>query len=346
MRADSRRIIPRTGQYITALGLGSAPLGGLYSPVATPQALDIVKTAWVNGIRYFDTAPMYGLGRAEHLIGHQLRMQQEQEATTSWVLATKVGRLMQTAHAGRQLPPIPPKNPLDPGWHNGLSFQEIFDYSYDGIMRSYEDSQQRLGFPTIDMLYVHDIGILTHGDLHIFHWQNLTKGGGFKALNQLKSAGNIKGFGLGVNEWQVIRDALDETDLDCCLLAGRYTLLDQSAAPDFLDLAIKRNVAILAAGVFNSGILAATSPVDQKFNYATASDDILQRVEKIKNLCQAFGVAIAGAAMHFPLRHKAITAIVVGAKTPEQIQQNIDLFNTPIAEEFWQEFNKHLSDTQ
>ncbi len=213
--ATTPRPIGKTGLSITALGFGTAPLGGLYADVPAAQAVEVIQAAWDAGIRYFDTAPMYGLTRAEHLVGQVLR-----EHEGSFALSTKVGRLMTNQRAGRQLPPEPPKNPLDPGWWNGLPFREVFDYSYDAIMRSYDDSQQRLGMRKIDLLYVHDIGRVTHADLHDHHWGQLTKGGGFRALQELKAAGDIKGFGLGVNEWEAIRDALEETDLDCCMLAG------------------------------------------------------------------------------------------------------------------------------
>src|SRR5579875_932173 len=197
--ATTPRPVSRTNLTVTALGLGTAPLGGLYADVPLPQALDVLDCAWERGIRYFDTAPMYGLTRSEHLTGHVLR-----EKSEPFVISTKVGRLMTNARAGRALPPEPPKNPLDPGFHNALPFREIFDYSYDAIMRSYDDSQQRLGMRKIEILFVHDIGRVTHGPLHDHHWSQLTKGGGFRALAELKAAGNIAGFGLGVNEWEAI----------------------------------------------------------------------------------------------------------------------------------------------
>lgn len=325
------RKVADTGLEVTALGIGSAPLGGLYADVPTHQALEVLEAAWDAGIRYFDTAPMYGLTRAEHLVGQVLR-----EKAGPRAISTKVGRLMTTERAGRKLPPAPPKNPLDPGWWNGLNFREVFDYSYDGVMRSFDDSRQRLGFPEIDLLYVHDIGRVTHGDLHEHHWAALTAGGGFRALQELKAAGDIKGFGLGVNEWQPIRDALEETDLDCCMLAGRYSLLDQDAAEVFLPLAQKRNVALALGGVFNSGILAAPKDGRRKFNYADAAPDIVARVEALRAVCEEFGVPLAAAAIRFPMRHPAVTCVVVGAKTAAQLKQNVAWFDSPVPEALWQ----------
>ncbi|WP_210526169.1 aldo/keto reductase [Rubellimicrobium arenae] len=334
LRATTPRPLGRTGLTVTALGIGTAPLGGLYADVPTSQALDMLSAAWAAGIRYFDTAPMYGNGRSEHLVGQVLR-----EVEGDVVLSTKVGRLMCSERAGRGLPPAPPKNPLDPGWWNGLNFREVFDYSYDGIMRSFDDSQQRLGFPTIDLLYVHDIGRVTHADLHEHHWGALTTGGGFRALAELRAAGDIRGFGLGVNEWQAIRDAIEETDLDCAMLAGRYSLLDRDAAETFLPLAQRAGVAMVLAGVFNSGILAAPAGGRRKFNYADADPRVIARVEDLRAVCDRHGVPLAAAAIQFPMRHPAVSCVVIGAKTAAQLHQNIAWFETPLPDGLWAELD-------
>ncbi|MGR3823950.1 MAG: aldo/keto reductase [Salipiger marinus] len=341
LTATTPRPLAQTGLSVTALGLGSAPLGGLYADVPRADALATLQRAWDLGIRYFDTAPMYGLTRAEHLVGHVLR-----ESDDSYVLSTKVGRLMTTARGGRDLPPEPPKNPLDPGFHNALPFREVFDYSYDAIMRSYDDSQQRLGLRRIDLLYVHDIGPVTHGDAHAHHWQALTKGGGFRALQELKAAGDIRGFGLGVNEWQVIRDALEETDLDCCMLAGRYSLLDRDAEDTFLPLAAQRGVALALGGVYNSGILAAPKGGRRKFNYADAPAEIVAKVEALRSVCDDHGVPLAAAAIRFPMRHPAVSCVVIGAKTPDQLQQNVDWFGTDLPDSLWSDLDHALSSSQ
>lgn len=338
LTATTRRPVGQTGLELTALGVGSAPLGGLYADVPTAQALDMLNTAWDLGLRYFDTAPMYGLTRAEHLVGQVLRGKDG-----SHVLSTKVGRLMTTERAGRALPPAPPKNPLDPGWWNGLPFREVFDYSYDGVMRSYDDSQQRLGLDRLDILYVHDIGRVTHGDLHDHHWAALTKGGGFRALQELKAAGNIRGFGLGVNEWQVIRDALEETDLDLCMLAGRYSLLDRDAGETFLPLAQARGVALVLAGVYNSGILAAPKGGRTKFNYADADPAIIAQVEALRGVCDDYGVPLAAAAIRFPMRHPAATCVVIGAKTAAQLKQNVEWFDTDLPDAIWADLDSALA---
>ncbi|MDX3974843.1 aldo/keto reductase [Shinella sp.] len=338
LTATSRRKIASTGLEVTALGIGSAPLGGLYADVPTGQALDMLQSAWDLGIRYFDAAPMYGLTRSEHLVGQVLR-----EQDGSHVLSTKVGRLMTTERAGRKLPPEPPKNPLDPGWWNGLPFREVFDYSYDGVMRSYDDSQQRLGTNRIDILYVHDIGRITHAELHDHHWGALTKGGGFRALQELKSAGDIHGFGLGVNEWEVIRDALEETDLDVSMLAGRYSLLDRDAGETFLPLAQKRGMSLVLAGVYNSGILAAGRDGRKKFNYADADPKVVARVEALRAVCDDYGVPLAAAAIRFPMRHPAATCVVIGAKTAAQLRQNVEWFDTDLPDSIWADLDTALA---
>ncbi len=337
LTATTPRAIGQTGLAVTALGVGSAPLGGLYADVPTGQAIEMLETAWDLGIRYFDTAPMYGLTRAEHLVGQVLR-----DKDGSHVLSTKVGRLMTTDRAGRTLPPEPPKNPLDPGWWNGLPFREVFDYSYDGVMRSYDDSQQRLGMRQIDLLYVHDIGRVTHADLHDHHWSALTKGGGFRALQELKAAGNIRGFGLGVNEWEVIRDALEETDLDVSMLAGRYSLLDRDAGETFLPLAQQRGMSLVLAGVYNSGILAAPKGGRRKFNYADADPAVVARVEALRKVCDDYDVPLAAAAIRFPMRHPATTCVVIGAKTAAQLAQNVAWFNTDLPEAIWDDLDLAL----
>ena len=341
LTAATRRPVGDTGLEITALGIGSAPLGGLYADVPAAQAVEMLEPAWDLGIRYFDTAPMYGLTRSEHLVGQVLR-----ERDGGHAISTKVGRLMTTERAGRRLPPEPPKNPLDPGWWNGLPFREVFDYSYDGVMRSFDDSQQRLGMDRIDILYVHDIGRVTHAELHDHHWGALTRGGGFRALRELKAAGDIKAFGLGVNEWEVIRDALEETDLDISMLAGRYSLLDRDAGETFLPLALERGVSLVLAGVYNSGILAAPKGGRRKFNYADADPAVVARVEALRSVCDDHGVPLAAAAIRFPTRHPATTCVVIGAKTAAQLRQNVEWFDTDLPETIWADLDRALEEAR
>lgn len=329
MQVSERRQVTRTGLKVTALGLGCAAFGGLYREAPLADARAALQAAWDRGIRYFDAAPMYGLGRAEHILGDFLR--EGVGDATEAVVSTKAGRLMVSPRPGRAVAAAP-KNPFDSGWVNGLNFVEVFDYSHDGIMRSFDDSQQRLGRPEIDLIFLHDIGRVTHGDRNEGHWQDLTNGG-FRALEELRAGGVIKGFGLGVNEGAVIEAAMEEADLDCCLLAGRYTLLDRDGA-GLLDKTAKRGVSIVAGGVFNSGILAGG---DAKFNYADAPPDIVQRVERLHALCASHGVPLGAAAIQFPLRHPGVTSVVIGARTARTLNTSADWFETPIPEALWAE---------
>lgn len=249
------------------------------------------------------------------------------------VVSTKVGRLFYNARPGRLLPPLPPKNPLDPGWENGLPFQEVFDYTYDGIMRSFDDSQQRMGRDKFGFLFVHDIGVLTHGEANPEHWKNLTSGG-FKALTELREAGLIAGFGLGVNEHEVISDALDEVHLDCCLLAGRHSLLEQNAVP-LMDRAHKAGTSIIIGGVFNSGILATGTSGDIKFNYKDAPQEIVEKTQALEKVCDDFGVDLGAAAIQFPYFHPSVASVLVGAKHPDRMRQSVSWFEQDIPAELW-----------
>ena len=330
MQVSERRSVGKTGLEVTALGMGTAAMGGLYAPVSAEASLAALEAAWAAGIRHFDSAPMYGLGRSEHLLGHFLR--EKAEAAT---VSTKVGRLMARERPGRPLPPAPPKNPLDSGWHNGLTFREIFDYSYDGIMRSFDDSGQRTGLEKLDLLFVHDIGTVTHGEAQAAHWSALTKGGGFRALDELRTAGLITGFGLGVNEAAIVLDAMNEATLDCTLLAGRHTLLEQQALP-LLEKARETGMGIMIAGVFNSGILAAGPTGHRKFNYQDVPEDIARRVEALSAACDRFGVPLAAAAIQYPLRNPAVTTVLIGPRDAEQVRQNVAWFEQDVPAELWE----------
>ncbi|MEE8631330.1 MULTISPECIES: aldo/keto reductase [Methylobacterium] len=331
MKVSDERPLKRAGLALTALGLGTAPLGGLYAPVPLADARATLDAALASGIRHVDTAPMYGLGRAEHLVGERLR----EADPAGFVVSTKVGRLMGIERPGRPLPPEAARNAFDSGWHNGLSFREIFDYSYDAILRSYDDSRQRTGLSKLDLLFVHDIGRVTHGEAHAHHWNALTRGGGFRALAELRSAGLIAGFGLGVNETGAIAEAMEEADLDVCLLAGRYTLLDASAAQALLPKALARDVALVMGGVLNSGILAAAGPGRRTYDYVDAPPAILAKAEALEAECRAFGVPLPAAALQFPLRHPATANVVVGARSAAELRQAVAWFEQPIPDGLW-----------
>lgn len=315
---DSRSLL-RVDLRLTALGLGCSQMGGLYRATSAREVEDVFACAWAAGVRYFDTAPYYGYTRSEHRLGTQLAECPRSE----YVVSTKVGRLMR---------PDASVAPGDGDWANPYPFRPHYDYSYSGVMRSFEDSQQRLGLAHIDILYVHDIGRDTHGDQHAHYWAQLTHGGGFRALDELRNSGIARAVGLGVNEWQVLMESMQEFDLDCTMLAGRYTLLEQDSLSPCMDMCMRRGVSIIAAGPFNSGILAGNT----KFNYAEAPPDVVTRVRALTQVCQEFDVPVQAAAMQFPLAHPVVVSCVTGTRTATQLEQTLDWLETPIPAELWQ----------
>ncbi len=322
MNVSDRRILPRGGVSVSLLGLGCAQMGGLYREVPLSDCEDLFSTAWNAGVRYFDTAPYYGYTRSERRLG----VLAEGRDGDGFVLSTKVGRLMlPDASVGE----------IEGEWVRPLPFRPTYDYTHDGILRSFEASQQRLGMLRADIVYVHDIGRLTHGERHDHYWEQLTNGGGFAALDRLRSEGQIGAIGLGVNEADVVADTLARFDLDATMLAGRYTLLEQNSL-DLLDLCARRGVAIVAAGVFNSGILAGNA----KFDYGDAPDAIVQRTRQLRQLCDAFDVPLSAAAIQFPLHHPAVASCVVGARSAQQFSKSIDWMNVAIPDAFWQELKR------
>lgn len=340
MLASERRRILKTDLQLTVLGLGTAPLGGMYAAVSLLDGEATVAASINLGLRYFDTAPMYGMGKAEHVLGHALLKRAEIDPNFEFVLSTKVGRLLVTDRPGRHLREAAPKNDLDAGWHGALPFQEYFDYSYEAIMRSFDDSQHRLGSPIIDILYVHDIGRATHGIRHDRHWSALTSGGGFRALSELRAAGLIKAIGVGVNEWEVVHEALDCVDLDCCLLAGRYSLLEQTALTSLLSLCQRRQIGVIIGGAFNSGILVAHAGGHRKFNYGDVPNDVVERVERLRQVCDKFEVELAAAALQFPLAHPAVVSVLVGSRSAAEIDRAVCWLEQPLADELWDELKR------
>ncbi|TWI69737.1 D-threo-aldose 1-dehydrogenase [Pseudoduganella lurida] len=318
MESIGTRSLAQRGLSMGCMGLGCAQLGGLYQPMAEEEARAIVDTAWSLGIRYFDTAPYYGYTLSERRLGAALR----DRARDDYVVSTKVGRLMV---------PDDTVQPGDSGWAAPLPFRPQFDYTHDGILRSHEGSLQRLGLDRIDILYVHDIGRVTHGARHAHYWHQLTEGGGFRALLRLRDEGAVRAIGLGVNEWEVVADALDVCDIDCALLAGRYTLLEQGALA-LLDHCAARGVGIVIGGPFNSGILAGV----RKFDYADAPDAVIARADALAAACRDFDVPLPAAALQFPMAHPAVVSCIPGAQNPEQLRQNAAWFAAPIPADVWQ----------
>ncbi|UXN68914.1 aldo/keto reductase [Devosia neptuniae] len=317
-RIIEKRQIGKTGLEITTLGLGCASLAGIFTDVPADQARATISHALDVGINYVDTAPQYGYGRSEHLVGDVLR---ERRAGT--VLSTKVGRKLKPVTGWSE-----PHN-----WVNPLPFDQVYDYSYDGVMRSYEDSLQRLGMNGVDILYVHDIGTATHGiEGNKPLWKQLETGG-YRALRELRDSGAVKAIGLGVNEWQVLMDAFALGDWDVFLLAGRYTLLEQTSLSPFMTTCLERGASVVIGGPFNSGILVGGST----FNYAKAPQAIVDRVKALETVCQDFGVALPAAALQFPLTHPAVCNVLPGPKSPEELDGILKWWDAKIPDALWGE---------
>ncbi|MDB5472827.1 MAG: aldo/keto reductase [Devosia sp.] len=316
-RTFEKRRIGQTDLEVTTLGLGGATLAGSFRPVSAEQARGTVAHALDSGISYVDTAPHYGAGRSEHMVGDVLR-----ERPGAAVLSTKVGRLFKAVNGAAD-------NRTE--FVNPLPFAATYDYTYDGVMRSFEDSQQRLGLSSIDILYVHDIGTATHGaEANQTYWQQLASGG-YKALRELRDSGAVKAVGLGVNEWQILMEAFALGDWDVFLLAGRYTLLEQTALAPFLTTCVQRGTSVVVGGPFNSGILVG----GPTFNYAKAPEEIVARVRAIEAVCQDHGVPLPAAALQFPLTHPAICNVLPGPRSPEELDEILDWWFLDIPGELW-----------
>lgn len=311
----SHRKIGTTDLSVPTLGFGAAPLGGLFAKVDKSEGEDALRSALDSGMTYVDTAPFYGFGKSERRVGDLLR-------SRPYCLSTKVGRL---------LAPGALEDPGAMGWPDALPFHPVFDYTYDGVMRSFEDSLQRLGLERIDILYVHDIGTETHGADNARHFKDLTEGG-YKALEDLRSAGLVKAVGLGVNESAVCMDALEIGDWDVFLLAGRYTLLEQDPLTDLLPACEKTDTSIVIGGPFNSGILVGGTT----WNYGAAPDHILDRVKRINEICQSFDVPLAAAALQFPLGHDTIASVIPGLRNQDELSASLAWANTDIPAGLWE----------
>lgn len=308
-----KRKIGTTELAVTEYSFGTAGLGGLYRRCPRDQAMQTLDAAWKCGMRYFDTAPWYGFGLAERYTGDFLR----DKPGDSYVLSTKVGRLFH---------PVPDDKVPDYGYVDPLPFDVTYDYSYDGIMRSLEFSYARLGLNRIDILYVHDIGVYTHGAERNAIYLGQLLDSGLKALAELKSNGTIAAYGLGVNEVPICLDVLRQADLDCILLAGRYTLLDRSAEAELLPLCQKKDTSLVVGGVFNSGILATGAVPGAHFDYMPASTDVLARVSVMEEIAGREGTTLAAAAMQFPLQNPVVASVLIGTAKPSSVERNAALF--------------------
>jgi|TARA_Y100000758_G_scaffold300113_1_gene263710 D-threo-aldose 1-dehydrogenase len=316
----------RTGVELSTLGFGGAPLGELFDPVSETEAQETLQAAWDAGIRYYDTAPFYGYGKSEHRLGHFLRQQERKD----FILSSKVGRVLT---ATRDL------DSFDKGgWIGGLPFDYRFDYSYDGIMRSWEDSLQRLGLSSIDVLLIHDLDSFFHDSEQRFsaHVNQLITSG-WRALDELRSQGLIKAVGTGLNRMGALPRLIDAVDLDLSIVAMPYTLLDQEVLEEEFPLCEEHGVRIVIGAVFASGILVSGPTEGARYAYDTASPEILDKTRRIQEVCQRHDVPLPAAAMQFPLGHPLVSAIIPGAMEPSHIQTNAKWFQHEIPADMWAE---------
>ncbi|MEW9806530.1 aldo/keto reductase [Mesorhizobium marinum] len=314
------------GLTFTELGFGTAPLGNLYRPVSDADAQATLDAAWDAGVRYYDTAPLYGLGLSEARLNPFLRGKKRED----YVLSTKAGRLLEVC---------PPDQRTGIGkFFDTPSRREVYDYSYDGVMRSLEASFERLGVDSVDILFAHDLDIFTHGskqasDARIEEFMR----SGYYAMLALRDQGVVKAFGAGVNEWEVCQTLAERGDFDLFLLAGRYTLLEQEALQSFLPLCQKRGIGIVLGGPYNSGILATGPKPGAYYNYSEAPRDILERVARIEAVCRRHGVALIEAALQFPALHPSVVSLIPGGQRPEEVKSNRAILDAAIPQDLWRD---------
>ncbi len=319
---DTRQL-GKTDVQLTVLGCGGSQLGGMFAPVSEQQAALTLQAASDHGIRYFDSSPFYGRGQSEHRIGRHLRNLESSDA----VLSTKVGRVLAR--------PKDPSSFVCPDAVDGLPFDFRFDYSYDGVLRSYEDSLQRMGRNQVDVLFIHDLDSIMHPSEEsvAHHFAELQ--GGWTALAELRAAGEIGAIGMGINLVGMIPRFLDAFDVDAFLIAMPYTLLDQSALIDELPLCVDRGVGVVVGAPFSSGILATGAIASSTYGYAPTSDGVRDKALEIQAVCDRHRVPLRAAALQFPLAHPAVASVIPGVVSPEQVADNVAMMDHVIPASFW-----------
>ena len=316
--------IENGGLSFTELGFGTAPLGNLYRAIGDGEAMAILDKAWEGGVRYYDTAPLYGLGLSETRLNPFLRGKDRDD----YVLSTKVGRLMRVCD---------PNDRTGLGkWFEVPARQEVYDYSYDGVMRSLEFSFERLGVDRVDILWAHDLCISTHGskaasDARI---EELMESG-YDAMISLRDQGVVTAIGGGVNEWEVCQTLAERGDFDLFLLPGRYTLLEQESLDSFLPLCEARGIGIVIGGPYNSGVLASGPKPGAFYNYEPAPPEVLEKVGKIEAVCRSHGVSLVDAAFQFPLMNPNVVSVIPGGQTVAQMESNLRAAAASIPPALW-----------
>ncbi|MFM0047154.1 aldo/keto reductase [Paraburkholderia sediminicola] len=327
------RKLGKSGVNVTSVSLGTVPLAGFKTKVDYAEFERVIEAAYEGGIRYFDAAPMYGFGKAEYYLGHAMR---ELDIRGDVVISTKVGRVLKPASRTNRLNTV-----YGIEWVDPLPFRDTYDYTYDGIMRSFEDSQFRLGLDYIDVLLVHDLGHSWHGDQNSIYLEQMRKSG-YRALDELRSSGAVSAVGLGVNETDSVIEVAREFEIDCALIAGRYTLLNHAPLDAAFDELQKRSVSVLAAGVFNSGILATgTKGQAITYDYQSVPREIFDKVAAIEAVCREHDVLLAAAAIEFVSKHPAVATVVLGGQNVAEIKQNLASANRCAPAAFWEDLKRY-----
>ncbi len=323
-RCKDLRSLGNTLLRMPPLGFGAAPIGNLYNAMSDSTASETISSAFAHAIHYFDTAPHYGFGLSESRLGKAISGKREQ-----LIISSKVGRLLVSTDSTES---------VRHGFADAPALEPVFDYSYDAVMRSFESSLRRLQTDHIDILLAHDLGPLTHGEQHEHHFR-VFMDGGYRAMHELRTQGLVNAIGLGANEWQVCEQALAHGDFDGFLLAGRYTLLEQSACETFLPLCEKRGASVILGGPFNSGVLASgvSGAGPFYYNYEAAPQDIIRQVARLETICAEFDIPLAAAALQFPGAHPQICSVIAGLASPAQVEQAVLWMKQPIPNEFWSE---------
>jgi D-threo-aldose 1-dehydrogenase len=322
----ARRPLGKSSLKVTSLGFGGVPIGDFWTRMPDDVAVATVERAADAGLGLFDTSPLYGHGLSEHRIGQVLR----RRPRASFVLSTKVGRILEPLAEDK----------INRGWFaGGLNFEAHYDYSHDGAMRSLEHSLQRLGMNKVDVLLIHDIDVWTHGAAYNDRLEEALSGC-YPALERLRAAGVIGAIGIGVNEIEPSLRFAKDTDIDCILLAGRYTLLEHAPLDELLPICARKNIGIMLGGPYNSGILATGAIEGATYNYKPAPPEVMARVARIEAVCKRHGTQIAAAALQFPLGHRQVSSTIPGAAKPDEVDRNLKLMSTPIPSDLWAEL-KH-----
>ena len=308
----------------TELGFGAAPLGNLFRAISEEDAQGILNAAWNAGVRYFDTAPLYGLGLSETRLNHFLRG----KPRSHYVISTKIGRLLEVT--------APEARDGFGKWFDVPARRERFDYSHDGVLRSLEASLERLGLDHVDILYAHDLDIFTHGSRDAMQARlDEFMAGAYRALCRLRDEGVIKAFGAGLNETEPCDWLMERGEFDIFLLAGRYTLLEQGAQ-GFMDRAAARGVGVVIGGPYNSGILATGPQPGAHYNYAPAPAEVLGRAGRLQAICESHGVRLVDAAFRLPLLHKATVSVIPGGQGLAEMESNLQAAQARIPRTLWQ----------